>query len=61
MNSRWKRVGSFISTNLSLLQPKMHFAKFGWNCSCGSGEEKKMWKVYDNDNNDDGQRAYYDH
>ena len=38
---------SFIAkTWSSLLQPlRMLFAKFGWNCPCGSGEETKIWSI----------------
>ena len=36
--SPWKR-GPFIWTNLNSLHQMMHGAKFGWNCTCGSGEE----------------------
>ena len=36
--SPWKRVGSFIWTNLNPLHPRMHCAKFGWNWHSASGE-----------------------
>ena len=35
----WKRVGSFIWTNLNPLHPRMLCAKFVWNWPNGSGEE----------------------
>ena len=35
----WKRVGTFISTNLNLLNQKMLSAMFGWNLPSGSGEK----------------------
>ena len=37
--SPWKRAGPFIWTNLNPLYPRMLCVKFGWNWSCGSGEE----------------------
>ena len=37
--SPWKKVGPFISTNLSSHYPRIHCAKFGWNWPSGSGEE----------------------
>ena len=37
--SPWKRVGSFIWTNLNLLHPWILCGKFGLNWSSGSGEE----------------------
>ena len=37
--SLWKRTGPLICTNLNLLHPRMHCAKFGWNWPSGSEEE----------------------
>ena len=37
--SPWERAGTFIRTNLNPFQPRMHYAKFGWNWPSGSGEE----------------------
>ena len=37
--SAWKRVGSFIWTNLHPLHPRMLCAKFGWNWTSVSREE----------------------
>ena len=37
--SPWKGTGPFIWTNLNPLDPRMIFAKFGWNWLFGSGEE----------------------
>ena len=43
-----KRAGSFIWIKLNPLYPRMLCAKFGWNCSIGSGEEdenvKNVWQ-----------------
>ena len=40
--SPWKRARLFIWANLNPLQPKMNYAKFGWNWLRGSGED--FWK-----------------
>ena len=37
--SPWKRVGSFVWTNLNSLNPRMHCVKFGWNWPSGSGKK----------------------
>ena len=51
--SSWKNVWPFIWINLNSLHPSMYCAKFSWNWSGGSWEENiKMWKVYDNANDD---------
>ena len=40
--SPWKMPWSFIWTNLSPLCPRMLCVKFGWNSSCGSGEDENV-------------------
>ena len=40
----WKRVGSFIWTNMISHHPRMLCAKFGWNWPSGSGEEDENVK-----------------
>ena len=45
-NPPWKRIGSFIWTNLNSLHPGMLCVNFSWNWPCGSREDDKMWKVY---------------
>ena len=42
--SPWKRVGSFIWTNLNPFYPRMLCAKFVWNWPSGSGEEDENVK-----------------
>ena len=37
--THWNIAGPFIWTNLSILHPRMHFAKFCWNWSSDSWEE----------------------
>ena len=37
--SPWKRVGPLYWTNLNLLHPRIHCAKFGWNWLSSSWEE----------------------
>ena len=37
--SPWKKEGAFIWINLNPLNPRILYAKFGWNWSSGSGEE----------------------
>ena len=38
----------------------MSCAKYGWNMPIGFGEEDKMSVVYDDDNDNDEQRTYFD-
>ena len=42
--SPWKRAWPFICINLNPLNPRMLFAKFGWNWPTGSGEEDENVK-----------------
>ena len=61
--SPWKGAGPFNWTKSNPLYQRMLCAKFGWNQPSGSGEEDKIWKVYDDDNDDDngdGQRTNFD-
>ena len=64
--SSWKRAGPFIWTNLNPFFPRMLCAKFDWTWPSGSGEKMKMWKVYDNNtdndaiDDNDGQRTIFD-
>ena len=49
----------FYLYKIKSLRPLMLCAKFGWNWPWSSWEEKKIWKVYD-DKNNDGQRTKFD-
>ena len=42
--SFWKRVRLFMWTNLNPRHPRMHCAKFGWNCPCGFGKKDENAK-----------------
>ena len=42
----WKKVGSFIWTNLNPRHPRRHCVKFGWNWSSGSREDFWISSVY---------------
>ena len=54
--SPWKTTGPFIWTELTSLCPRMLCDKFGWNWRAVVLEKRmKMWKVYDDENNDNGQ------
>lgn len=56
-----KRVWPLIRTNLKLHHQWKHWAKFGRNWHGGSKKENIMWKVDDDDvNDDDGQRTNMD-
>ena len=54
--------GPSFEKNLNPIHPRMPYAKFGWNMKVVLEKkvfkisfEMKMWKVYDNNDNDDGQ------
>ena len=48
--------GALHWTNLNPLHPRMLCGKFGWNME----KKMKMWKDYDNNANEDGQRTNFD-
>ena len=51
----WRRVGTFIWTNLNPLYPRILCAKFGGKWPSGSGEEDKNVKSLQTDRRTDGQ------
>ena len=40
INSPWKRMGTFVCTNLNPLHPRMFCTKFGWNWPLGFGKKE---------------------
>ena len=45
--------GALHLNKLESSSPRVALCQFGWNWSSGSGEEAKMWKIYDKDNKED--------
>ena len=57
--SPWKRVGSFIWTNLNLLYQRMLCAKFDWNWPSVTGEDRRKCEKFTTITTTTAQRTMY--